>query len=77
MCLFQFLNTVHAKVANSNPTNYIFLRSAINALSIEHIKSPFFQNLKISWNAYYMFMLEVMIAFHCGFEFYRTRAVMC
>ena len=44
---FQFLSTVHAKVANSNPTNYIFLRSAINTLSIEHIKSPFFQNLKI------------------------------
>ena len=47
MYLFQFLSTVHAKVANSNPTNYIFLRSAINTLSIEHIKSPFFQNLKI------------------------------
>ena len=45
---FQFLSTVHAKVANSNPTNYIFLRSAINTLSIEHIKSPFFQNFKIS-----------------------------
>ena len=27
---------MHAKVANSNPTNYIFLRSAINTLSIEH-----------------------------------------
>ena len=39
---------MHAKVANSNPTNYIFLRSAINTLSIEHIKSPFFQNFKIS-----------------------------
>ena len=36
-----------AKVANSNPTYYIFLRSAINTLSIKHIKSPFFQNLKI------------------------------
>ena len=47
MYLFQFLSTVHAKVANSNPTNYIFLRSAINTLSIEHVKSPFFQNLKI------------------------------
>ena len=46
MYLFQFLSTVHAKVANSNPTNYIFLRSAINTLSIEHLKSPFFQNLK-------------------------------
>ena len=44
---FQFLSTVHAKVANSNPTNYIFLRSAICTLSIEHIKSPFFQILKI------------------------------
>ena len=44
---FQFLSTVHAKVANSNPTNYIFLRLTINTLSIEHIKSPFFQNLKI------------------------------
>ena len=44
---FQFLSTMHAKVANSSPTNYIFLRSAINTLSIEHIKSPFFQNLKI------------------------------
>ena len=44
---FQFLSTVHAKVANASPTNYIFLRSAINTLSIEHIKSPFFQNLKI------------------------------
>ena len=41
---FQFLSTVHDKVANSNPTNYIFLRSAINTLSY---KSPFFQNLKI------------------------------
>ena len=38
---------MHAKVVNSNPTNYIFLRSAINTLSVEHIKSPFFQNLKI------------------------------
>ena len=38
---------MHAKVANSNPTNYIFLRSAINTLSIEYIKNPFFQNLKI------------------------------
>ena len=44
---FQFLSTVHAKVANSNPTNYIFLRSVFNTLSIEHIKSPFFQNFKI------------------------------
>ena len=41
---FQFLSTVHAKVANSNPTNYKFLRSAINTLSIEHIRSPFFKN---------------------------------
>ena len=47
MYLFQYLSTVHAKVANSNPTNYIFLRSVINTLSIEDIKSPFFQNLKI------------------------------
>ena len=38
---------MYAKVANSNPTNYIFLRLAINTLSIEHIKSPFFQNIKI------------------------------
>ena len=38
---------MHAKVVNSNPTNYIFLRLAINTLSIEHIKSPFFQSLKI------------------------------
>ena len=38
---------MHAKVANSNPTNYIFLRSAIKTLCIEHIKSRFFQNLKI------------------------------
>ena len=44
--LFQFLSTMHAKVANSNPTNYILLRSAINTLSIEHIKSQLFQNLK-------------------------------
>ena len=35
---------MHAKVVNTNPTNYIFLRAAINTLSIEH--SPFFQNLK-------------------------------
>ena len=41
---FQFLGTVHAKVANFNPTNYIFLRSAINTLSIEHIKSPLSKN---------------------------------
>ena len=47
MYLFSVVNTVHAKVANSNPTNYIFLRSAINTLSSEHIKSQFFQNLKI------------------------------
>ena len=46
-CTFiQFLSTVHAKVANPNPTNYIFLRSAINTLSIEHIKSPFFSKFK-------------------------------
>ena len=38
---FQFLSTVHAKVANSNPTNYLFLRLAINTLSIEHLKSLF------------------------------------
>ena len=46
---FRFLSTVHAKVANSNPTNYIFLRLAINTLrlSIKHIRSPFFQNFKI------------------------------
>ena len=54
---FQFLSTVHAKVANSNPINYIFLRSAINTLSIEHIKSPFFQNLKIG--------LECLPYVHC------------
>ena len=42
MCL---LSTVHAtKVANSNPTNYIYLRSAINTLSPEHIKSSKFKN---------------------------------
>ena len=35
------VGAVHAKVANSNPTNYIFLRSAINTLSIEHIKVHF------------------------------------
>ena len=38
---------MHDEVANSNPTNYIFLRSAINTLSIEHIKSLYFQNLKV------------------------------
>ena len=47
MYLFQFLITVHAKAANSNLTNYIFLRLAITTLSIEHIKSPFFKNLEI------------------------------
>ena len=52
MYLFQFLSTMHAKVANSNPTNYIFLRLAMITLSIEHIKSLFFQNLRLSWNAY-------------------------
>jgi len=35
---------VYAKVAISNPTNYIFLRSAINTLSIDLIKSPYFKN---------------------------------
>ena len=45
--LFSVLSTVHAKVANSNPTNYIFLRLAINTVSIEYIKILFFQNLKI------------------------------
>ena len=53
---FQFLSVVHAKVANSNPTNYIFPRSAINTLSIEHIKSPFFKNLKIR--------LEYLLTWH-------------
>ena len=43
---FQFLSTVHAKVVNSNPTNYIFLRSTIDTLSTEHIKSPFFPKFK-------------------------------
>jgi len=38
---------VHAKVAIFNPTNYIFLRSAINTLSTEYIKSSYFQSLKI------------------------------
>jgi len=38
---------VRAKVAISNPTNYIFLRSTINTLSIEHMKIPYFQSLKI------------------------------
>ena len=38
---FSVLSTVHAKVANSNPTNYIFLRSTIKTLSIEHIKKMF------------------------------------
>ena len=33
-----------AKVSNSTPTNYIFLRSAIITLSVEHIKSWNFQN---------------------------------
>ena len=41
---FSVFSTVHAKVANSNPTNYIFLRLAINTLSIEHTKSPKFKN---------------------------------
>ena len=58
---FQFLSTVHAKVANSNPINYIFLRSAINTLSIEHIKSPFFQILKLGWNAYYKVLYNCFI----------------
>jgi len=44
---FHFLSTVHAKVAILNPTNYIFLRLAINTLSTEHIKSPYFQSLRI------------------------------
>ena len=43
---FQFLRTVHVKVVNSNPTNYVFLRLAINTLSIEHIKSLFFPKFK-------------------------------
>ena len=30
-----------AKVANANPTNYIFLRLVINTLSIEHIAKKF------------------------------------
>ena len=34
--LFQFSSTVHAKVSNSNPINYIVLRSAINTVSIGH-----------------------------------------
>jgi len=33
---------VHARVAIFNPTNYIFLRLAMNALSIELIKSAYF-----------------------------------
>jgi len=41
---FQFLSSVHAKVANSNPKNY----EISNQYSIywEH-KSPYFQNFKI------------------------------
>jgi len=35
---FQVLNIMHAKVANSNPTNYKCLRSAINTISIRHTK---------------------------------------
>jgi len=38
MYFFQFLSSMHAKVAISNPTNYIFLRMAINTLSFELIK---------------------------------------
>jgi len=41
MYLFQFLSTMRAKVAISNPLNYIFLRLAINILSIELVKSIF------------------------------------
>ena len=44
---FQFLSFACAKVANSNLTNYIFLRSAIITLSVEHKKSLFFQNFRI------------------------------
>ena len=47
MYLFQFLNTVYAKVVIFNPTNNVFLRSAINALSIEPIKGAHFRSLKI------------------------------
>jgi len=46
--LFQFLS----KVAISNPTNYIFLRSAINALSIELIKVHISKVKKLGWIAY-------------------------
>ena len=53
---------MHAKVANSNPTNYIFLRLAINTLSIEHIKSPFFQNLK--------FGMECLLLGECAYHLY-------
>ena len=53
-----FFSTVHAKAANSNPTNYIFLRLAINTLFIEHIDSPFFQNLKIGLECLLLEYLE-------------------
>ena len=43
MYLFQFVSTVCSKVAISNPTNYIFLRSAINTLSY---KKSIFPKLK-------------------------------
>jgi len=46
-CTFQFLSTLYAKVAIFNTTNYIFLRSAINTLSIELIISAYFRSLKI------------------------------
>ena len=45
MYLFLVLSFVFAKVPNFTPTNYIFLRSAIITLSVEHIKSWNFQTL--------------------------------
>ena len=58
MYLFSVLSTVHSKVANSNTTNYIFLRSAINTLSIEHIKVNLSKISKLGWNAYLKKILE-------------------
>ena len=64
---------MHAKVTNSNPTNYIFLRSAINTLSIEHIKSLFFQNLKIGLECLFMaspgcFMEDIELGSHLSIK---------
>ena len=70
---FQFLSIVHAKVANSNQKNYIFLRSTINTLSIEHIKNLFFLNLKIGLECLLLlFLLQFM---HGLWSIYRHSSI--